>query len=223
MIENKICNTCRVNKNINSFYRDKYAKDGLQYRCKDCDKLQNKEFKLKNKNHTKDYNKKYWKNNKEKLILNNKNYRERNKEKLIQQKKEYYIENKEIIQNKKAKRYKYKYNNDSFFRLKENYRNGIIKAFKFYLKGDYKKSKRTSEIIGCSLDKFKKHIESQWEDWMNWENYGKYNGELKHGWDLDHIIPISSAELEEDLYRLNHYTNFQPLCSKVNRDVKKNK
>ena len=28
---------------------------------------------------------------------------------------------------------------------------------------------------------------------------------------MDHIIPISSAETEEDIYRLNHYTNFQPL------------
>lgn len=38
-----------------------------------------------------------------------------------------------------------------------------------------------------------------------------------------HIIPISSATNEEELIKLNHYTNLQPLCSKVNRDIKKDK
>ena len=58
---------------------------------------------------------------------------------------------------------------------------------------------------------------------MTWENRGLYNGEFNFGWDLDHIIPISTAKTEEDVIRLNHYTNFQPLCSHVNRNIKKNK
>ena len=58
---------------------------------------------------------------------------------------------------------------------------------------------------------------------MNWGNYGLCNGEEKYGWDLDHIIPISSGNCEEDIIRLNHYTNIQPLCSYVNRCVKRDK
>ena len=58
---------------------------------------------------------------------------------------------------------------------------------------------------------------------MTWENKGLYNGELNHGWDIDHIIPLSTALTEEDLVKLNHYTNLQPLCSKVNRDIKRDK
>lgn len=58
---------------------------------------------------------------------------------------------------------------------------------------------------------------------MTWSNYGKYNGELNHGWDIDHIIPISSAKNEIDFFKLCHYNNLQPLCSKVNRDIKKDK
>ena len=58
---------------------------------------------------------------------------------------------------------------------------------------------------------------------MTWENKGLYNGELNYGWDIDHIIPLSSAETEEDIIRLNHYSNLQPLCSKINRDIKKGK
>ena len=60
-----------------------------------------------------------------------------------------------------------------------------------------------------------------WEDWMNWDNYGIYNGEENCGWDLDHIIPLSSAKCEEDIIRLNHHSNIQPLCSYVNRHVKR--
>lgn len=56
---------------------------------------------------------------------------------------------------------------------------------------------------------------------MNWDNYGKYNGTINFGWDIDHIIPLCNAKTEEDVIRLNHYTNLQPLCSKVNRDIKR--
>ena len=58
--------------------------------------------------------------------------------------------------------------------------------------------------MDCSFEEFKLHLESQFDDKMNWENQGTY-------WHMDHIIPISSAETEEDVYRLNHYKNFQPL------------
>jgi hypothetical protein len=82
---------------------------------------------------------------------------------------------------------------------------------------------RTYDILGCSLEEFKKYIESQFEDWMNWDNRGKFNGELKYGWDLDHKIPSSTAKTMEEIIKINHYTNFQPLCSYVNRVIKSNK
>jgi hypothetical protein len=56
---------------------------------------------------------------------------------------------------------------------------------------------------------------------MNWDNYGLYNGNFNYGWDLDHIIPLASATCEVDVIRLNHHTNFQPLCSNTNRNIKK--
>jgi hypothetical protein len=42
--------------------------------------------------------------------------------------------------------------------------------------------------------------------YLFWNNHGTY-------WHLDHIIPISWAKSEEEVYKLNHYTNFQPLSA----------
>jgi hypothetical protein len=43
---------------------------------------------------------------------------------------------------------------------------------------------------------------------MSLDNHGK--------WHLDHIIPLATATTEEDVIRLNHYTNFQPLWADDN-------
>jgi len=101
-----------------------------------------------------------------------------------------------------------------------NITKSIRRAFK---KKGIVNSKTVCQILGCSYQDFKIYIESKFESWMNWDNYGLYNGQLNHGWDLDHIVPKSIAKTEEDILKLNHYTNFTPLCSKTNRDIKKNK
>jgi hypothetical protein len=85
----------------------------------------------------------------------------------------------------------------------------------------FNKKSKTKEILGCSTLEFKAYLESKWEPWMNWNNYGKYNGELNYGWDIDHIIPMISAKIEEDVIKLNYYSNLQPLCSYTNRYIKK--
>jgi len=121
------------------------------------------------------------------------------------------------IQNKyKNKRREY----DMMYKLYENIGNNIRSSL---IKKEYRKNTRTSKILGCSFEEFKIHLESKFEPWMNWDNYGKYKkGEYNFGWDIDHIIPTSSANTKEKLLELFHYSNTQPLCSKVNRDEKKN-
>ena len=134
--------------------------------------------------------------------------------------KVYRENNKEKINSKTRGYRKHKRQSDSLYKVKENIRVSIINSFIRY---GYTKNSRTFEVLGCTYVDFKLHIESNWEDWMNWDNYGIYNGKENYGWDLDHIIPVSSATCEENLIRLNHYTNLQPLCSYVNRFVKRDK
>ena len=54
----------------------------------------------------------------------------------------------------------------------------------------------------------KEHLESQFIDGMGWDN--------RVEWHIDHIIPLSSAKTEDELYRLCHYTNLQPLWAEDN-------
>ena len=77
--------------------------------------------------------------------------------------------------------------------------------------------------MGCSFEEFKEYIQSQFESWMTWKNYGSYNGKKNSRWQFDHRIPMASAITEEDIIKLNHYTNLQPLCSYINQNIKRDK
>ncbi len=92
-------------------------------------------------------------------------------------------------------------NNDPLFKLCFNIRTLIRNSIKRQFT---EKSKRTQEILGCTYEEFKIYLESQFDENMNWENQGSY-------W--DHIKPISLATSKDEVYKLNHYTNFQPLYS----------
>ena len=128
-----------------------------------------------------------------------KKWREENKEKLREYQK------------------KYKTEVDKLYRFKYKIRALVSRGIK---KVNTNGNTDGEKILGCSFKELREYIESQWEDWMNWDNYGLYNGELNYGWDIDHIKPLSLCESEEDVYKLNHYTNLQPLCSYINRNVK---
>lgn len=208
----KICNLCNKGKTFNEFSKRKNSKDGYRNSCKLCINKQKYNYYLKHKEYL-DKKSKIWRdNNKDKLKdnvnkfhNNHPNYR-----------REYQINNRAVI----SIRYKNRRDNDELFRLKENTRNLIKNSF---LIGYTKKSK-TQDILGCSFEEFKKHIETKFEVWMNWDNYGNPKDgilEPNKTWDIDHIIPLSSANNEEDIVRLNHYSNLQPLCSYTNRFIKK--
>ncbi len=200
----KTCNVCGIEKELDDFTNTKY-KGEIKKRptCKKCTTLRVKEW---------------VNNNKEKRSEYVKNYSEKNKEQINNKSKLYYYNNtKKVIEYSIAYK-KNKRLSDDLFRISDNIRKSISKSF---ANKNNRKNLKSELILGCTFKEFKLYIESKFESWMTWENYGLYNGRECYGWDLDHIIPIASAKTEEEIIKLNHYLNFQPLCSYINRNIKR--
>jgi hypothetical protein len=70
------------------------------------------------------------------------------------------------------------------------------------------KTKTSLETVGCGWGELRDHLESLFCDDMSWDNM-----EL---WHIDHIVPLASAKTEEDVIKLCHFTNLQPLWATDN-------
>lgn len=161
----------------------------------------------------------YYIRKKEEICEAKKAYYEANKEKINKRKKAYYETNKEKINKQKVQYERERKKIDPLYKLRKNIGTLIRNSIN---NNGYKKTSSTANILGCSFEEFKQHLESLFEPWMSWDNYGLYKRDTyNYGWDIDHIIPSSSGLNEQEITTLNNYTNLKPLCSKINRDVKR--
>ena len=72
------------------------------------------------------------------------------------------------------------------------------------------KSKSSIEYLGCDINAFKKHIETQFTEEMTWNNHGEV-------WHIDHIIPLKyNKPTSDEVIKRLHYTNTQPLLKEKN-------
>ena len=132
-------------------------------------------------------------------------YRANNKDKISLYKKRYQEENKENRNEKLRERYK----TDELYKISVNVRSSLLKIFK---RNGYTKKSNSNKLIGCSFEELKIHIESKFKDGMNWSNHGE--------WHIDHKIPLSWAESEEELIELCKFSNLQPLWAFENLSKK---
>lgn len=203
------------------FYKGKGYKNGYRSSCKECIK----KYREINKNKKKEYLRKYKEEKKDILKLKNKKYREKNKNKIEKWKgnnktyfieyreknkdkiKKYYEKNKEKIIKQTTIYQRKKVKENEIYRFQRNVRSIVLGAFKRGT-NQFRKESRTEEILGCTIEEFRNYIFTKFKEGMTFKNHGK--------WHLDHIIPLATAKTQEDIIRLNHYTNFQPLWSKDN-------
>lgn len=226
----RVCNICEVEKEITEYNLTKEGK--YKYKCcKSCysEKRNSKRRELYslNKEEISKNRKELYYSNREFYINCSKKYYNENKEevngkrnkgnrvlytdeeRLLKSREKslkYYYENKKEVNRKKVLRDKEKMKINPLFKLSHNIRTLIRKSLQNQFT---EKSKRTQEILGCTYEEFKIYLESQFDENMNWENQGSY-------WHMDHIKPISLATSKDEVYELNHYTNFQPLYCKDN-------
>jgi hypothetical protein len=194
------------------------------------------------------YSRDYYKNNKERILKKQKQWEKENPEKIIASRKKYkskskhlakqwYDKNKEkrseqekirrngpkreeILAKKREYskdlkvrkrnniRAKERKQNDIQFRIKYNLRNRMNIAIK-----NNSKSGSAVRDLGCSIEEFKLYLEAKFQEGMTWDNWSR------DGWNIDHIIPLSSFDLtnREQFLKAAHHSNLQPLWAKDNR------
>ncbi len=216
-MQTKICPTCKVEKNTDKYNKNKNYKDGLQRECRECC----------HNHHNKHYHNKKSPRLKENLQLNHKicsecynelPFEQFNKLKLgrfgikstckhcdSNKDKQYRNNNKEKLNQYK----KHKKATDPQFKLKSILRLRLLDALK---RTNTTKNHSAIELLGCSIEQAKHHLEQQFKPEMNWSNHGKY-------WEIDHKKPCASFDLTnpEQQKLCFHYTNLQPLTISENR------
>ena len=205
----KICQTCKIKKDVSFFHKLTKSKDGFQTKCKQCTRIymQTRYADPLKKQQINNKRKEFAKNNKEKLKEDQKkNYiKHKGKRLAYAAKRLSDPELKKIIYKKAYLIKKERLKNDSFFAFKNRISSLIRLSLKRF---NLIKKSKTIEIIGCNWVEFKNHMEKQFTKGMTWDNRSQ--------WHIDHIVPLASAKTEDDVIRLNYYTNLRPMWAADN-------
>lgn len=124
------------------------------------------------------------------------------------------------VQKRYQKKYQRKRQQDDVFKLRYIIAPLVTQAIK---STTHQKDTRREYLLGCTMKVFKAQIESMWEPWMNWDNYGRVKDKktftLKENerWEFAHAIPLSNAKTTEDIILLCRHTNIVPMCCRKNR------
>ena len=184
--QTKHCTKCDTTKTVDEFHKNKLKKDGRQTQCKDCYKT-------------------YYVENREEALAYRKAYYEENREEVLAKKKVYCKENREKINawwsNKRA--------TDPTFRWVRRTRGRLS-----HILHGSSSHPEALDLLGCTGQEWRDHLESQWTAGMTWENYGHGAGK----WQVDHVAPVSSFD-QSDLEQRKecwHYSNTQPLWAEDN-------
>lgn len=215
----KECKACCKVRKREEYLRNKqkYLDRAKSYREKFPEKVSEaKKLCYQNKiDQYKQNHRKYYEDNRDAVLSQAKEYREKNKEVINGRDRDYYQRNRQEYLRKQAEyqrvnaesrnEYNRKYRKnrrqvDKMFGIKENMR----ARFRYELakRGDGQHIK-ANEYLGCSWVELRIHLENQFKDGMSWDNYGD--------WHVDHIIPLASAQTKDEIIKLCHYSNLQPL------------
>lgn len=198
-----------------------------EYYAKNKDKLKKyiKEYALKNKHKIKERLKKYRKDHGAKLKKDNKKFYKKNKLKRIKYAKDYYIANrKKVLKRLKTYR-KYKMLSDPKYKLRHLLSSAICSSLK--INKSSKNNNSCLKYLPYTLEELKRHLESKFESWMNWNNHGPYrisswndNDPSTWTWHIDHIIPHSvfkyTSMQDQSFQNCWSLSNLQPLSAKQN-------
>ena len=162
--------------------------------CSNCRIIKNREIWKKHRD-----------SHKESRHAYDKEYRKAHKQEISTRMVEY---NKSYKQNHREERKEYrknKFEEDLNYKIEHNVRSKLHTFFKS------KDDNLYSDLVGCSLNQFKRWLEYNFDRNMNWSNYGAY-------WHMDHVIPVCVFDLSNDehLKFCFNWKNTRPLEASVN-------
>ncbi len=194
----KFCNGCKENKPFALFTPDIRKKDGLTSRCKSCRAASKRLRYSKDPKRYRGYGftleqRRDWWN---KTLDKRKEYR-----------KKWASENKDRIAAYARKQRQ----SNPHARILSSLRGRLNDALH---RSKSKKSISVMQLIGCSIEIFKQHLENQFEPEMHWSNYGRSEG----CWQIDHIRPCSDFDLTDvnQQQKCFHFSNMRPLWKTEN-------
>lgn len=175
----KIDHKEKISENDRKYYienKDKIISDSKQYYLNHKDSILD--------NYRKSYVdrrgsiKEYQTNNKEYIKV----YNLKNRDRKSEYNSKYNIENRDML-SKYSKRYnKARRLADPIFKLRTRCSSAICAALK--TSNGSKQGQSIVKYFPYTMEQLKRHLESQFDDKMSWNNYGSY-------WHIDHIIPQS--------------------------------
>lgn len=186
---------------------DREKESKRKWRENNRDKI--KEYRERNKEIIKEKQRIRYQNNKEEYIKKSKIYRENHKEEKKLQNKRYREEHRKELNKKQLQRKE----NDPVYKLKCSVRSVLKDSFR---RKKLKKNIKGEKILGCTVEYFINYLIKTYEN-----NYKeKWDWKYLKGVHIDHIIPLASANTEEEVIKLCHYTNLQLLKAKDNLNKK---
>ena len=189
----KTCTKCKQTKDFREFAKLGKARDGLQYKCRECHGRYRKE----NKESISDHKKKTYLLNKEKILAHRKRYYADNRQKISGRNSEYYKKKKEEITAYKAQWYK---ENKDRLNTKQAWHTYRAKNLE-KIRAKNRIYKRQNLWIGCAQSSKRRAIKLQatpkWlteehlkqirDTYIRCANLTKQTG-IKH--QVDHIVPL---------------------------------
>lgn len=138
--------------------------------------------------------------------------------------KKSYIKNKHKHVESKRNYERSRIKTDIIYKMRKHFSCSIFNALR--KNGGNKNRGSILTKLPYTIKELKKHIESLFEPWMNWRNWGAYsnkwddNDQSTWTWNIDHIIPqckLPYTSMDDDNFKKCWaLSNLRPLSSKQN-------
>jgi hypothetical protein len=218
----KLCPTCKQTKELTEFGNNKTRKDGYQRECRKCSHdSHNKHYRTKKSPRLKENLKeghKVCSCCKQELLFNNFNKQKGGRFGISGECKICLSSRNKIWKENGGKEWennwtKIQRQTNPQWKLKQVLRCRYLDALKRHTSGGrVNKHHSAIELLGCSIEFYKQHLEQQFKPDMTWENHGEL-------WEIDHIKPCAAFDLTDVNQQKEcfNYINTQPLYYSENR------